>query len=81
MLHSSDINVFLLMKITRNRAQALSLIRDFKIFKRDYLVKISEVSLTVSVAERKAADNTHLAQIICKAFKSVSSGLQITRIQ
>ena len=48
------------MKAVRNRAHALSLIRDFKIFKRDYLVKISEVSLTVSVAEKKTADNTCL---------------------
>ena len=68
------------MKTTRNRAQALSSIRDFKIFKRDYLVKISEVSLIMSVAEKKAADNTHFIQTICKAFKSVSSGLQIIRI-
>ena len=68
------------MKAVRNRAQALFLIRDFKIFKRDYLVKVLEVSLTVSVAERKTADNTYFVQTICEAFKSVSLNLQIIRI-
>ena len=69
------------MEAIRNRAQALFLIRDFKIFKRDYLVEVSEIPLTVSVTERKTADNTCLVQAICKAFKSVSLDLQIIRIQ
>ena len=55
--------------------------RDFKIFRRDYLVKISEISLTVSVTEEKTADNTHLAYIIYEASKLVSLNLQIIRIQ
>ena len=58
MLHSNNIDVFLLMKTARNRAQALFLIKDFKIFKRNYLIEISEVSLTMSVTERKTAENT-----------------------
>ena len=68
------------MKAARNRAQALSSIRDFKIFKRDYLVEVSEIPLTVSMTEKKTADNTYLIQAICKTSKSVSLGLQIIRI-
>ena len=75
MLHSGNINVSLSTETVRNRAQALSSIRDFKIFKRDYLMKVSGVSLTVSVTEKKAADNTYFTQIICEAFKSVSLDL------
>ena len=69
------------MEAVRDRVQALSSIRDFKIFKRDYLVKISEVPLTVSVTEKKTADNTYFVQVIYKTFKSVSLNLQIIRIQ
>ena len=54
--------------------------RDFKIFRKDYLVKILEILLTVSVTEEKTADNIYLTYIICEASKSVSSDLQITRI-
>ena len=54
--------------------------RDFKIFRRDYLMKILEVPLTVSVTEGKAADNTYLVHAICEASKSISLNLQIMRI-
>ena len=55
--------------------------KDFKIFRRDYLIEISEIFLTVSVAEKKTADNTYLIYIICKTSKLISLSLQIIRIQ
>ena len=44
-------------------------------------MEIPGVPLTVAVTGGKAADNTHLAHAICEASKSVSPGLQITRIR
>ena len=81
MLYSSNINISLSTETARNRVQTLFLTREFKIFRRDYSVKVSRVLLTVSVTEEKAADNIHLAHTICKASKSVSLSLQILRIQ
>ena len=49
--------------------------RDFKIFRRDYLMKISEILLTVSMTEKNTADNTYLIYIIYEASKLISLDL------
>jgi hypothetical protein len=66
-LYSGDINVALPDEATKDRAQGLPLIEGLKIFKRDYLVEISEVLLSVRVVYEKGADNSRLAAGIYKA--------------
>ncbi len=80
-LKSGDIDVAVPDEATRDRAQGLPSTKDFKIFKRDYLVEIPGVLLTTQIADGKNADNAQLASAICEASRTISPGLQITRIR
>jgi hypothetical protein len=57
-LYNDDINMILLDKAIKDKTQGLLLIKSLKIFKRDYLVKILEVSLNIWVAYEKGIDNS-----------------------
>jgi hypothetical protein len=74
-LYSEDINVSVLDKTVKNRVYRLSLIDKLKIFKKNYLVEVLEVSLSVRVVEKKRTDNSQLIAVICAAFKTITSGL------
>ena len=54
---SEDINVTVSDETIRDRAQRFLSIKDFKIFKKDYLVEILEVLLTTQIVDEKNADN------------------------
>ena len=81
MLHSGDINVTVPDEASKDRAYGLPSTETLKIFRKDYLVKVPSVPLSVRVACEKGADNIGLAIAICEASKAVSPGLQITSIR
>jgi hypothetical protein len=74
-LYSGDIDVIMLDKVSKNRAHGLSLIKELKIYKKDYLIEVPSVLLSVHVVYEKGADNTYLVTAICEASRIVSSGL------
>ena len=80
-LRSGDIDVTVPDEATKDRAQGLPSTEDLKIYKKDYLVEVPGVPLAVRVAGEKGADNTPLAMAICDASRSVTPGLQISRIR
>jgi hypothetical protein len=80
-LQSGDIDVTVPDEAAKDRAQGLPSTEELKIFKRDYLVEVPSVPLSVRVACEKGADNSHLAATICEASRTLSPGLQITRIR
>jgi hypothetical protein len=56
-LYSGDINVTVLDETAKNHAYKLLLINKLRIFKKDYLVEVLEILLSVQVIEKKRADN------------------------
>jgi hypothetical protein len=80
-LHSGDIDVTVPDEASKDRAQGLPSTEALKIYKKDYLVEISDIPLSVRVACEKEANNTLLATAICEASRLVFPGLQITRIR
>jgi hypothetical protein len=74
-LHSDDIDVIILNKASKDKAYGLPLTKEFKIYKKDYLIKIPDISLSVRVVCEKKADNTYLATAICEASRTVSFSL------
>jgi hypothetical protein len=80
-LYSSDIDVIILDKVFKNRIYGLLLTEALKIYKKDYLVEVSSILLSVRVVCKKKLDNMYLAIEIYKALRIVSSSLQITRIR
>jgi hypothetical protein len=60
---------------SKDKAYGLPLTKKLKIYKKDYLIKIPDVPLSVRVACEKKADNIHLTTAICEASRTVSSGL------
>jgi hypothetical protein len=49
-------------KLLKDRAQNLLLIDRFKIYKKDYFVKVLDISLRIVVAPKKYATNKVLAR-------------------
>ena len=80
-LRSGDIDMIISNKATKDKAQGLSLKESRKIYKKDYLVEVPGVPLTVRIAGEKGGDNTSLAIAICESSRSVTPGLQISRIR
>ena len=52
-LYSEDIDITILDEIVKNRVYRLSSTNELKIFKKNYLVEILEISLSVRVVEKK----------------------------
>jgi hypothetical protein len=75
MLYSGDIDIIMPDKAFKNRAYGLSLTEKLKIYKKNYLIKVSSIPLSVRVVCEKKADNTYLITAICEASRIVSSGL------
>jgi hypothetical protein len=80
-LHSGDIDIIISNKASKDRAHGLPLTEKLKIYKKNYLIKIPGISLSVRVVCEKKADNTYLITAICEASRIVFSGLQIIRIR
>jgi hypothetical protein len=74
-LYSGDIDIIISNKAFKNRARGLLLTKKLKIFKKDYLIKISNILLSVRVACEKEANNTHLITIICEISRIIFLGL------
>jgi hypothetical protein len=70
-LHSGNINVTVLDKTVKNRAYRLLLTDELRIFKKNYLVKVLEVLLSIRVIEKKRADNLQLTAVICAVLKTI----------
>jgi hypothetical protein len=74
-LHSGDINVTMLDETAKDRAYRLLLTDELRIFKKDYLVEVLGVLLSVRVIRKKGADNLQLAVVICIVSKIMILGL------
>jgi hypothetical protein len=80
-LHSGNINVTVPDKTVKDRAYRLLLTDELRIFKKDYLVKMLEILLSVRVIKKKGADNLQLIAVIYTASKTMTLELQIMRIR
>jgi hypothetical protein len=56
-LYSSNINITVLDKTVKNCVYKLLLTDKLRIFKKNYLVEVLEILLSVQVIEKKRADN------------------------
>jgi hypothetical protein len=74
-LYSGDIDIIILNKASKDRTHGLSLLKEFKIYKKDYFIKIPSILLNVYVACEKEADNTYLITAICEVSRTVSPSL------
>jgi hypothetical protein len=74
-LYSGDINIIISDKAFKDRAHELPLTEKFKIYKKDYLIKIFNILLSVRVACEKRVDNIYLITAICEASRIVFFGL------
>jgi hypothetical protein len=70
-LHSGDIDIIMPDKASKDRAHGLPLTEKLKIYKKDYLIEVSGVPLSVRVVYEKKADNTHLITAIYEASRTV----------
>jgi hypothetical protein len=70
-LYSSNINVTVLDKTVKDRVYRLLLTDELRIFKKDYLVEVLGILLSVRVIEKKRADNLQLTVVICIASKTM----------
>jgi hypothetical protein len=80
-LYSGDIDMTVPDETAKDRVYRLPSIDELRIFKKDYLMEVLGVPLSVRVAGKKGADNSQLAAAICAASKTMTLGLQITRIR
>jgi hypothetical protein len=74
-LHSSNINITVLDETVKNRVYKLLLTDELRIFKKDYLVEMLEILLSMQVVEKKRADNLQLIAAIYTASKTMILGL------
>jgi hypothetical protein len=74
-LYSGNINITVLDKTVKNCIYRLLLTNELKIFKKDYLVEVLKILLSVRVIEKKRADNLQLTVVICIVSKIIILGL------
>jgi hypothetical protein len=74
-LQSGDIDIIIPDKASKNKAHGLSSTEELKIYKKDYLIEVPSIPLSVYIACEKGADNTHLVTAIYEVSRTVSSGL------
>jgi hypothetical protein len=74
-LQSGDIDVIIPDKASKNKAYGLLLTEELKIYKKDYLIKVPSIPLSVYIVCEKEADNTHLVTAIYEASRIVSPDL------
>jgi hypothetical protein len=64
--YSNNINIIILDEAFKDKAHELSLTKTFKIFKKNYFIKILNIPFNLRVVYEKSANNTHLIIIIYK---------------
>jgi hypothetical protein len=74
-LYNGDIDVIILDKAFKNRTYGLLLTKEFKIYKKNYLIKISSILFNVHVVYKKEANNTRLITVIYEISRIVFSNL------
>ena len=74
-LYNGDIDVTVPDEASKDRAQGLSSTEALKIYKKDYLMEILNIPLSVRVVCEKKANNTPLTTAIYETLRSVSPGL------
>jgi hypothetical protein len=74
-LYSSNINIIVLDKVVRDKVQGLLFTEELKIFKRDHLIEVPSVLLSILVIYKKSIDNLYLANTIYKVLRIISLGL------
>jgi uncharacterized protein YeeX (DUF496 family) len=62
-------------KAFKDKAYRLLLTEELKIYKKDYLIKVSGILFSVRVAYEKRADNIYLVTAICEASRTVFPSL------
>jgi hypothetical protein len=67
-LYSGDIDVIILDEVSKNKTHRLLLTEELKIYKKDYLIEIPGILLSVHVVYEKEADNTYLVITICEVL-------------
>ena len=80
-LHSGDIDVTVPDVETKDRAQGIQPTESIKIHRKDYLVEVTGVPLTLQVADGPQANNSELATEICEGSKSLTPELKIIRVR
>src|SRR5450755_3594086 len=75
LLYSGDIDIIILDKAFKNRTYGLLLTEKLKIYKKDYLIEVSSILLSVYIAREKEADNTPLVTTIYEVLRIVSFSL------
>jgi hypothetical protein len=70
-LYSSNINITVLDKTVKDCVYRLLLTDELRIFKKDYLVEMLGILLSVQVIEKKRADNLQLTAVIYTASKII----------
>jgi hypothetical protein len=60
---------------SKDKAHGLLSTEELKIYKKEYLIEVPDVLLSVHVICEKGADNTRLTTAIYEASRTVSSGL------
>jgi hypothetical protein len=73
--YSGDIDIIISDKASKDKAHGLLLTEELKIYKKDYLIKVPDIPLSMRVVCEKKADNTHLVTAICEASRIVFLGL------
>jgi predicted permease len=74
-LRNSDINVIMLNEASKDKAHGLPLTEALKIYKKDYLIEVLSVPLSVRVTCKKGMNNTHLVTVIYEASRTISPSL------
>jgi hypothetical protein len=74
-LWSGDINIIVPDEAIRDRARYLPLTEYLKIFRKDYLVEVLSVPLSVEVNYEKGVDNSCLVTLIYDTSRIMALGL------
>jgi hypothetical protein len=80
-LRSGDVDVFVTNQAAKDQVQNGPNGPGYQILRKDYLVEVPGVPLTLQVAHGRNADNSQLIHSICEATKKIATGTQITRLR
>jgi hypothetical protein len=80
-LKSGDIDVHVTSQKVKDQVLNGPTVQGIKILRRDYLLEIPGVDLTLQVNNGKNADNTELINTICAATKRIIPEITITRVR
>jgi hypothetical protein len=61
--------------VFKNKTYGLLLTKELKIYKKDYLIKVPSIPLSVYIIYEKGADNTYLITVIYEVSRIISLNL------